>query len=161
MCCSRCSPNLPASWSLSGSIYSHSYKSCFLGIANLLRTLKGTGPMPMTFFFFFKYIREWARECLWLNPITYNLLLSTDYLLKEAEGSQRGSSCGRIGNPIRKTTSPHFWLGYFLPSLESYVAKTAAEKKKKRKIQLFKSKLLLFKWVWSSSWIWTEIEFPV
>lgn len=131
MCCSRYSTCLPTFWSISGSISSHSYKSGFLGIANLLRMLKRTGPMPMTVIFF-KYSQESARKGLWLNPITYNLLLSTDYLLKEADHSRGGSPCGRTGNPIRKTTSPHFWPGYFLPSLESDIAKTAAEKKKKK-----------------------------
>lgn len=36
------------------------------------------------------------------------------------------------GNSPRKTISPHLWLRYFLPRLESDVAKTAAEKKMKK-----------------------------
>lgn len=158
MCCRRYSTCLPTFGLFSGSISSHSYKSSFLGIANLLRMLKRQ--TCATDLLAFSNIVEWARKGLWLNPITYDLLLSADYLLKEADHSRGGSPVGVTREPHQKTTPPHFWLGYFRPAWNQILPRQLQKRKKKKKNPTFKSKLLLFKWVWSSSWIWTEIEFP-
>lgn len=111
----------------------------FLRMANVLRMLKKTGPMPMTNIFF-EYSQRWARGHLWLN-----LLHTTSYSLQTICKSNSKKDSRRAGNSPRKTVSPHLWLTYILPRLEADVAKTAAEKKW-RKTQLFKSKLLWFKW---------------
>lgn len=140
----RYNPHLPASWSISWSISSHSHRSSFLRIANLLRMLKKTGPMPVTIIF--SDIVESGLE----NFFDWIPLHTTSYSLQTIFGS-RLTSPGKtvlitgLGTTPENTISPHFWLRYFLPSLELDIAKTAVGKKW-RKTQLFKSKLLLFKW---------------
>lgn len=133
MCCSRYSTCLPTFWSISGSISSHSYKSSFLGIANLLRMLKRTGPVPMTVIFFSNIVENGLEQAFdWIPLHTTFCSLQTICWRRQTTPGE-AVLVGGLGTPSEKLLHLISDWDTSCPAWNQILPRQLQKRKKKKK----------------------------